>query len=381
MKTLSDLKKILFGSGILAGTIIGAGIFSLPYVFSKSGFLAGTIYLVFLAGVFILLYLMYADIILATPGKHQFVGETKRYLGFFGYGAAVLTSIGGLFLTLTVYLILSPSFINLIFTQPVNYLAALVIFWFLANLGVVLGKKTIGFEEVLMTLGIILIAAVLFFLGLKRFNGINFINWRPIYFFLPYGPLIFSLAGRVAIPEVVRRFNKNPEDRRLLKNSVILGVALPAIIYFVFIVAVAGLSLGPIGITPDAVSGLINNVGRGVLIAVGFLGFLALISSYIIISLNLKETLILDFKMPPKLTFLLVIFSPLLLYLVGLRNFLSLVGFIGGVFIALEAILIILMWRMLSKTKNATFLIRLPKFLIYFLLIVFSLGIIYQIIY
>lgn len=377
-KTLCNLKKILLGTGILAGTIIGAGIFSLPYVFNKSGFLISAVYLTALAFIFVILHLMYADIVLATSGKHQFVGEVKKYLGFLGYNFAILTTIGGLFLTLTVYLILSPSFVNLIFAHPINYLAALVIFWLFGSLGMFLKERAISLVEVLMIIGIIFIVAVLFFLGIKRFDEITFTAGQSAYIFLPYGLIIFSLAGRVAIPEVIKCFNKNSQDCHSIKKSIILGTILPAVVYLIFVLAITSLSYGSIGITPDAVSGLVNNVNKIVLAGVGLLGILVLLSSYIIISLNLKETLALDFKMPSKLAFLLVIFLPLLFYLLGLRDFLSLIGFIGGVFIALEAILIILMWR---KIKGTILLHRLPKFLIYFLLIIFSLGIIYQVIY
>ena len=378
---ISNLKKFLFSSAILAGTIIGAGIFSLPYVFAKTGFLISTVYLVLLAGIFILLYLMYADVILVTPGKHQFVGESRKYLGLSGYLIAILTAVLGMFLVLTVYLILSSSFINLIFTQSVGSLTVLIIFWVFGSLGILLGIRAIGFEEVLMAGGIVLIVAVLFFLGIGQFNWVTFTKWQPSYFFLPYGPLIFSLAGRVAIPELVRRLNKTPPDHHLLKKSIITGVLLPAVIYLAFVLAVTGLSKGPTAITPDAVSGLINSLNREILVILGFLGIFTLLSSYIIIGLNIKEILIFDFKIAKGLAALIVILAPLLLYLVGLKNFLHLVSLIGGVFIALEAILIILMWRQSSKIRGTVLFRQLPKFLIYFLLIIFGLGIIYQIFY
>ena len=377
---ISNFKKILLNSSILAGTIIGAGIFSLPYVFNKAGFLISAVYLVILAAAFIFLYLLYADTVLMTPLKHRFVGESRMYLGLFGYGTAILTAVAGMVLVLTVYLILSPSFINLIFAKSVNnHFLALIIFWLFGSLGILLGMRAIGFEEVLMSVGIVLIVAVLFFLGIDQFKWVAFTKWQPSYFFLPYGPLLFALAGRVAIPEITRRFNKTPQDRCLLKKSIIFGVILSVIVYLAFVLAVTGLSGGSTGTTADAVSGLLNILSREVLVILGVLGVFTLLSSYIIIGLNVKEILRFDFKIPKWLSTLSVVLAPILLYLIGLRHFLPLVSFIGGVFIALEGVLIILMWRQSSKIRGTVLFSHLPKFLLYILLVIFSLGIVYQI--
>ena len=41
--------QFIFPTSLLAGTIIGAGMFALPYLFEKSGIILGLLYLIFLA--------------------------------------------------------------------------------------------------------------------------------------------------------------------------------------------------------------------------------------------------------------------------------------------------------------------------------------------
>ncbi len=107
-------KSIILPTGLLAATIIGAGIFALPYTFEKAGIITGLFYLVIFAGVFTLIHLMYADVIIKTEGFHRFVGYAEIYLGNIGKWLTVSVTVIGMIFVLVIYLILSISFINLI---------------------------------------------------------------------------------------------------------------------------------------------------------------------------------------------------------------------------------------------------------------------------
>ena len=56
-------KNFIVAIALLAGTIIGAGIFSLPYVFKVVGFWVGVLCLVLFTGVYTVIHLMYAAVI------------------------------------------------------------------------------------------------------------------------------------------------------------------------------------------------------------------------------------------------------------------------------------------------------------------------------
>ena len=60
---------------------------------------------------------------------------------------------------------------------------------------------------------------------------------------------------------------------------------------------------------------------------------------------NVRDILREDFRVSEWFSIFVVLFLPLFFYFLGFQNFLSAVGFTGGVFLALEGIFIVAMWR------------------------------------
>ena len=59
---------------VLVGSLtVGAGMFALPYVFSRSGFLVGSVYLVLFTLIFTKINSDYAVIISKRSGKYRFM--------------------------------------------------------------------------------------------------------------------------------------------------------------------------------------------------------------------------------------------------------------------------------------------------------------------
>lgn len=375
-------KNVILPAGLLAGTIIGAGIFALPFVFEKAGTLTGLFYLVIFGVVFTLIHLMYAEVILKTEGNHRFPGYARIYLGNFGFRSTILTTVIGMIITLTIYLILSVSFINLI--KPTNFNAVgfpnILFFWLLGSAAIFLEIRRLAFLESLITGGIIVIVLIIAGYGLNFLDKINTASIFNIQnIFLPYGAVLFALAGRTAIPTVINYFQKTNQPPSGVKKPVILGTLAPALVYLLFVFGILGLS-GVV--SEDAVSGLIGHVPDLILTLIGIFGLISLWSSYIVIGLDVKNTLRYDLKFPKILAGLAVIFSPLILFLLGFQNFLAMIGLVGGIFIALEGIFIVLMWRKSRKTKPEPVIFKkLNPFVVYALIMVFIGGIIYGIIH
>jgi len=65
----------------LTGTVIGAGILGLPYVFAKSGFFVGLFWLIFLGIITIYFNLALGEVTLRTKGVHHLPGLAEKYLG------------------------------------------------------------------------------------------------------------------------------------------------------------------------------------------------------------------------------------------------------------------------------------------------------------
>lgn len=372
------LKHYFFPAGILSGTIIGAGMFALPYVFKETGWIAGLAYFLFFGIVFSLVHLMYADIILRSGGKPHFAYYAKKYLGLWSFGAAVMISTVGFFLILTVFLTLSASFMKLIF--PVDAWMVVLVFWALASLAVFIEIKKVAFLELIITLGMILIVTFLFFLGAGKTgdfifrNALGNFSWEV--FILPFGPILFALAGRPAILSVVTYFRKVRLPVNSIKPAIIGGTLTPVAVYILFILGVAGLSSK---ISSDAVSGL-SSSPYPILLGVGFLGLAAIFSTYILVGRSIRDSLIYDLAFPRWHAALLVIALPVMLYFAGLDNFFTLVGIAGGIFISVDMILVVLIWQAVNHTGIKRKLItRLGSKTAFIAFLVIFMGLVYEI--
>lgn len=371
--------NIVFPASILAGTIIGAGIFSLPFVFNAAGILTGLFYLAVFGLVYILIYFFYGDLILRTPGEHRFVGYAKLYLGNSGFWAAIFIGLVQLLFVLTIYLVLAPSFSKLFISD--GYLYHLLAFWLIGSIAILFDIKRIAALEFLITLGIIGIILFVFGLGFKNIFYVNWGNFdlSQVRDFALVGPVLFSLSGSLAVPEVISYFRESKTPLVYLKKSLVLGSFLPALVYAGFVIGILGLSAIP---SEDAVSGLIDKVPAAVLVLMGILGFLSLISSYIVIGLNSRRIFEYDLGLPGLVSRGLVIIIPLILYFSGFQSFIGLVDFIGSVFLPLESIFIIFMWLQANKkSEMPAMLVGKPAIAsIPVLLLIFVTALIYAII-
>jgi amino acid permease len=372
------LKNYLLPIGLLSGTIIGAGVFALPFVFNASGLTWGIIFLTLAALVYVFLHLMYADVIIRTPGEHRFVGYTKTYLGEIPSWMSIWITVVEMIFVLTIYLVISASFANLLISFGSD-LEKILIFWFLGSVAIFLTLKRIAFLEFLITFGIVAIIFIIFILGFKNFLGLSLFGLPGNFYqaLLPLPPLLFALSGRVAIPSVINYFKGQPDSPRLIKKTIIFGTILPAVIYTLFVFGVLGLSLN---VTEDAVSGLINQVPAAVLLLVGVLGIISLFSSYIIVGLDVNSILRYDLKFSRLFRFLAVVLGPLILYFSGFKQFLVLVSFVGGIFLVFEGFFIISMWLKANKTlTEPPILLKRNWIIIGALILTLAIALVYEI--
>ncbi|MEK7146686.1 MAG: aromatic amino acid transport family protein, partial [Patescibacteria group bacterium] len=143
---MTGFRNFILAASLMAGVIIGAGIFALPFIFSKVGFLAGIFYLTVFTAVFIAIHLMYAEIITKTKGdEHRFAGYAKIYFGKAGYYAAILMTVVGMFFVLTIYLALSVSFLPSV-GLPAGAVG-LILFWVASSLPIFFNVKEVAILE------------------------------------------------------------------------------------------------------------------------------------------------------------------------------------------------------------------------------------------
>jgi len=134
-------------------------------------------------------------------------------------------------------------------------------------------------------------------------------------------------------------------EAKTVKKAIVVGTVIPAIVYALFVFGVMSLSKT---ISPDAVSGLAY-LPQPFLVLLGFMGVFSIWASYISVSREIEGIFLYDFKTSRDISLLVVVLAPLILFSLGLRDFIVLVGVMGGIFLALEHTMVTLMWRKLTN--------------------------------
>ncbi len=373
-------RSTIYATATLVGTIVGAGMFGIPYVVAQSGFLIGAVFLFILTIVSILLHLAYGEIAYKTPGKHRLVGYAEHYLGKYGKVIVTISLLIGFFGSLLVYIIISGEFLSELFSPLFGGSSFVysLIFFAIGSLGVLKGLKLI--EQLELVIGLLLCGIVLliFFSGIFHLDVSNLKSINLKQFFLPYGVILWALAGGAAVPELKEVVKGNGKS---YKKAIVLGTLIPAVLYFLFMFVVVGVSGERT--SPEAIQGLMGILGREITYIGAAFGALASITSFFVIGLALKKVFWYDYRINKNLSWFLVCFIPLLGFLLGLREFIPIIGFLGVFLGAIESVSIILIYKKVSRIKKADldYNLKLPKIVIFSLIVLFILGFIYQIIY
>jgi len=323
----------------LVGTTVGAGIFGLPFVFFHSGLLLGFIELILLVFMILLIQEILGEIALRTRGRKRLVGFAGEYLGPKWERLVKISTLLGSAGVLLVYIILGGGFLALLFGKSALWGSLIFfIFWFFAVLA---RPKTFGRAEFFVSLFIIFIIVAISLISAGYINAENFKGTNIKNLLLPYGVILFAVTGYTVIPEMEDILGV---EKRKLKRAIFYGTLIPPIIYSVFIFVVAGVS-GPLT-SPDAISGLARALNsENILLLGSLLGLLAIAGASLSHGVYFKETLWYDFKLNKWLAWALSGLIPLSLFLLGARNFITIIGLIGAVFFAFQATVVLLIHK------------------------------------
>jgi tyrosine-specific transport protein len=326
---------------VFLGTIIGAGIFGLPYVASKAGFFVVLIYFFIMSFIVISFNLIYSQVILGTKENCRLPGYIGKYLGDkwekFSFIIVFLGGIGALL----AYLIISGEFLSYSTGLPVLW--STLLFFFLGSFLVFKGIKSISGIELALLVVLLIILGIFF---IKAFPSIDLNKFQTInleHFILPYGVVLFSLGGASIIPEL-----KEMTKGKNLKKLIVTGVVLSALIYLFFIYIVLGASSV---VSKDAISGMTQVLGPNI-VKLGFIfGIIACFTSFLTLGLTLQKVLWYDLGVPKNISWFLVCFIPLLLFLLGVKSFINVISFTGAVSLAIEGSLMVFLYRSFLKKK------------------------------
>lgn len=369
---MQKILKYIYTIATLSGTIIGVGIFSLPYITTKVGLGVMALYLFILTLLVLLVNLFFSQVALKTTDFIRLPGYAKIHLGKWGARVATLAAILGSLGTILAYIIVGGGFLaNLLipilggsvflYTFLNFIIGALLIFW---------GIRAISKIEFWGLALFFVSLIIVFWRGFSFFNIGNLFSQPGGFgnFFLPYGPILFALWGASMIPEIEEMLGR---DKKKIKKMVSIGTIIPAVVYLLFILLVVLISGS--STSQEAISGLKAILGQRITSVMFLAGFLAVFTSFITVGLTLKKVFWYDLKMPHYFSWVLTCCLPFIFYLLGFNDFIKIIGFVGGVMLAIDGILILLMYRKIQINKT--------RILVYPLILIFITGIIYEIIY
>ncbi|MBS3116217.1 amino acid permease [Candidatus Woesearchaeota archaeon] len=371
----------LTASSMLTGTVIGAGILGIPYVVAKAGFWYGAI-LIFLLGLaYLFLHLSLGEIVIRTKKQYQLTGYAGKYLGPLGKKIMTLSLFITLHGALIAYLIGEGATLHFLFKigSPLMYS---LLFFLIASFIVSRGIKTTGRTELLLTIVLVIVVLFIGLFSLENINTAELTFFHPLFFFLPYGVILFAFHGTPAIPEMQEELGKN---KKHLRKAILLGSSIPIVVYLLFsfvIVGIVGLEnfekLAPNERIATIALSIYSSTLLGYL--ANILAMLSMFTSYLTISLALREIYEYDYNLSRRTAFILTSLIPLLIVLFNVTSFITIIMITGAFIGGLEGSLIILMFWKAKKNGDRIpeYSLKFPYFLGLILLLLFVLGIIYQ---
>jgi tyrosine-specific transport protein len=364
------MKKLIYPIATLAGTTIGVGLFSLPYAASKVGLPLMLGWFGVLGVLVILVHLFYGEVALKTPDYKRFPGFAQHYFGKKGKTIALITTVGGLLGAILAYIIIGGEFLTQLF-QPIYGRGELFytsIYFLVGAALIFFGIKAIAKIEFWGLVVFLIILLGIFIRGLPFFKLANlFPKPQPSFIFLPYGLILFSCWGAALVPEIEEMLGK---EKKHLGKVIVTSLLLAIGVYLFFTITILGITGQKT--TPSALPGLKSFLGDGVVTLTLFFGLLTTFTSFISLGLTLKRVLSFDLGFSEFKAWLITCFVPFFFYFLGMKNFISLISFLGGVFLGMDGILMLLMYRKIKPKKEK---------LIWLLSLVFVGGIVYEIIY
>ena len=347
--------------GIIAGMIMGSGVFALPYAVNLSGIGWSSLSALVAFFAILAIHLAYGEIVANNPEEHRLPGYVSKYIGKTFGRAENIAQIFAFNAILLVYAILGGKFILALFgnasilsslaTLDESANGATVLFFVFAGAIFLFGTiRTIGVLNFVLTAPLVFATLWIALLALQRGSIENIVSVSGSAPFFSFSVFMFSLAGLSVIADAKGAFttSKNLYDNRSgLRSAIAAGTALPLILYVIFIAAVLALSGG--AVTEEALLGLWPVVGDGVVRVGALVGLLAVFTSYLVLGYDLRKIYELDMRIPPFISVALVIAIPFVFFVAGFVNFVELMSLVGGFFVTLDGIFVVFILRSMRR--------------------------------
>lgn len=372
-------KNYYHAIAVMVGYIIGVGMFGLPFLTAKAGILSFFILLFTLGAVQYLIHLIYANLIIETPGYHRMPGYVGIYTGKWGKISVFIAKLIGNYGALLAYTIISGTFLYQLLGKTLGgtpFIYSTLIF-LLEAIIVFFGIKMIAKTELFMSALLFLIVGLMAAKGWGVISTENFIAMDIKNIILPYGAMLMALDGAGSLPMVAKLVNKNKDEMKSIIRISMLSSIIVIVLFTLTIVGISGENT-----SEDALTGVKTILDDGVIILALIFGIFSMMTSFFGVSEAIKETLWWDFKVNKNLSWFLSVSVPYVLFCLGLTSLVKVISFIGAVGGGFAATMLIIVFIKLKKEgKLSLFSIKPPMFLLYLLIVLLISGIIHELYY
>ena len=365
---------------MMVGAIVGVGVFGLPFVFQQAGFSVALLQLLLMAVFLTVLQLMQAEVALQTKGRHRLVGYIREYLGERCSLIAVVALSGALWGAMIAYMIVGGNFLFLLASPIFGGTEFLYSFILVGVVGILLyrGASFVSRFEVFVVGALLFLFLFVVLACIPHIHPQVYLHVSSKNAFLPYGIILFSLAGVGIVPEMMDLLGK--QSRAQIGKAIMWAMGLILLLYILFTAAVVGVTGA--ATTQVAFDGLVPVLGDTFRVVTSLLGIITILSIYVVLGMELINMFRLDFKMNHKQSWLLVMAVPIILFLIGAREFIQVIGFVGSVFAGSLSILVCLMYLKLKRSPwcKQHHCLNFPDALTWLLIALFVAGIIFAIV-
>ncbi len=346
-------------AGIISGMIIGSGMFVIPYAVQVSGVWWSVLNAVVAFFAVLAIHLAYGEIVASASESHRLPGYVHEYLGLIPSHIERVAQVFSLNLILLIYAILAGKFLSILVSgwgeaifsgassDSISYYFSLILMAVCALVFSSRSARIVGSANFVMV--VLLVGSIL---GISMFAlsqpgelAIPSIGVDP---FFSFSIFIFALGGLSVIADAADMFTgRSVAKPSLFRRSIIVGTTVPLFLYVFF--AVSMLWVFGESISPNFLEGVEGLLGGRAMRFGALIGFLALIKSYILLGYDLKKLYELDLGVRPSLAWIIAAGVAPIIFLLGVGNVVSLMSLVGGVFVALDGLFVVLVLRAMRR--------------------------------
>lgn len=344
----------------LVGTTIGAGVFALPNLFARMGIWQTSLCFWSLALLVAVTYVLYVDVIVATPSTHRMPGYVRLQLGKRWGELATVTHFLHLYGAHLIYLLLGGVFFQSLLASlgvAIPTRVGLTSLFVLVATAVWGGLRKVSKIESVTTVTMLLLFAGVVVTSLWQAPAITSFVPQPSW--SAFGLILFALTGLPAIGEIAELSGRN---RKEAHKAVMVGTLSSALVIWLFALAMA--RIGGTQITHDArsIAMVINGWGAYV---IPVIGLFSVGTAYLSTAEDLHATWMRDYKLSFQHAWFIALMPSFILAFLLRDGFIVIASVLGTICGGANGVFVGMMRTALAEHRRETGMVALALLIVF----------------